>query len=67
MVSFNLLLGGEAAAAVVTSENGSVECDEPEYDQSGRVTGKVLKDEVQWGVVFLREDGTKLYYVDLSR
>lgn len=59
-VFFDLILGGEAKVAVPYSENGSVEFDIVEYRSSASVVGTVLKDEVDWGIMFLKEDGTIL-------
>lgn len=53
---FDLVIGGDAKAAVLYSENGSVEFNEIEYTQSGRVEGTVLGEEVQWGIAFYDEN-----------
>lgn len=57
---FDLVMGGEAYAAVPFSPNGSVDFDQQEYNASTHIIGTVTKDEVDWGIVFLREDGTIL-------
>ena len=59
-VFFDLVLGGEAAVAVPFSENGSVEFDIVEYRSSASVVGTVIKNEVDWGIMFLKADGTPL-------
>ena len=66
-ITFDLVMGGEAASAVIHSDNGSVNFRELEYTASATLTGEVIKDEVDWGVVFLRADGSVLDDVDLSR
>ena len=53
---FDLVIGGDAKLAVVYSENGSVEFDGIEYEQSGPVRGTVLSDDVQWGIAFYDEN-----------
>ena len=66
IVRFNLVLGGDAAMAIPYSENGSVEFDTVEYRQSTSVAGRVIKDKVQWGVVFLSESGDIVNSISLS-
>ena len=66
-IVFDLVMGGDAAYAVIYSENGSVEFPEPEYAESGRVVGDVLKDEISWSVLFLDAAGDIVERVDLSR
>lgn len=56
IVTFDLIMGGDAVVAVLFSENGSVEFNEVEYTQTAHVTGTVVSDEVQWGVVFLNDE-----------
>ena len=65
-VTFDLVIGGEIAAAVVYSENESVSFEEQEYRQNAHVTGRVIKDDVTWGVVFLDETGEVVSYVDIA-
>lgn len=67
IIHFDLLLGGDAKIAVVYSGNDSAHFDEIEYTQSGTVTGTVTKDELEWGVVFLNEEGEQVGYVDCKR
>jgi len=66
-ISFELVLGGDAAVAVIFSENDSVAFDQPEYTESGVVTGAVTRDPVNWGVVFLDEAGNPLQAIWLGR
>lgn len=56
LVNFDIVLGGDAAAAVVYSENNSVFFEIPEYTESSHVTGTVIGDDVTWGVVFVDAD-----------
>ena len=56
-VTFNLQMGGDAVSAVVYSENNSVVFDEPEYTQSTPVSGRVISDDINWGLVFLNANG----------
>lgn len=65
-VHFDLVLGGDAAVAVAYSENDSVYFENPEYAESGPVTGKVIGDELSWGVVFLNEAGEVLDFVTVG-
>ena len=60
-------MGGNAAYAVIYSENDSVFFDEIEYTQPQTVEGTVTKDEVNWGVVFLDADGNMVKAVSLAR
>ena len=57
-------MGGEASYAVVFSDNGSVEFDTLEFTGNARVTGKVIRDDINWGIAFLREDSTVLERMD---
>lgn len=66
IVRFDLVLGGDAAMAIPYSENGSVEFDTVEYRQSTSVAGRVIKDKVQWGIVFLSESGDIVNSILLS-
>ncbi|MBQ6373910.1 MAG: hypothetical protein IJJ45_05405 [Clostridia bacterium] len=63
-VVFDLVMGGEASYAVVFSDNGSVEFDTLEFTGNARVTGKVIRDDINWGIAFLREDSTVLERMD---
>ena len=64
-IHFDLVLGGEAKVAVVYSENDSVYFENIEYTESGAVTGTITGEELDWGVVFLDEEGNLLYNLDL--
>ena len=67
IVTFDLAIKGDAKIAVVYSNNGSVEVDVPEYTASGTVTGRILSEEVDWGVVFLDEAGEVLTNVTITK
>ena len=66
-IDFDLVMGGGVAYAVIYSENGSVDFAELEYTQSGHVIGKVIRNDVSWGVVFLDADGKIVENLDLTR
>ena len=66
-VTFDLVLGGNAAVAVLFSDNESVVFDQPEYTASATIHGTVMKDELDWGVVFLDEGGNLLDTVRLGK
>ena len=66
-IDFDLVLVGNAASAVVFSDNNSVSFETPEYTQSGHVTGQVVGDDLFWGVVFLDADGNVLDVEYLGR
>ena len=61
-----MVLGGDAKYAVMNSENGSVFFDTLEFSESGHVTGTITGDDMNWGVVFLDENGAVLDYIQLS-
>ena len=66
-ITFDLLMGGNAVYAVVYTENDSVMFETIEYTESGTVTGTVTDAEnLNWGVVFLDENGTPLDSVTLG-
>lgn len=64
-ITFDLVMGGDATAAVVYSENDSVFFPTPQFTESCTVTGSITGEELDWGVVFLDEAGTVLYIVDV--
>ena len=66
-VTFDLVLDGDAASAVVYSENDAVLFDIPAFTESGTYTGVVNAEEVSWAILFLGEDGSVVEYIDLSR
>lgn len=66
-IHFDLVLGGDAKVAVVYSENDSVYFETPEYTESCTVTGTITKEDLDWGVVFLNENGEQLDYVSHLR
>ena len=66
IITFDLKMGGDAKYAVVFSENDSVSFDPPEYTESGTIKGAITGDELDWGVVFLDENGDVLEVLDLG-
>lgn len=56
-IHFDLVIGGDAKMAVIFSENDSVRFDVQQYTESCSVTGKITKEDLDWGVVFLDENG----------
>ena len=66
LVVFDLTMGGDAAAAVLYSENDSVRFEQQEYTESATVTGEVVGEELRWGVVFLDANGNVLTAVDVD-
>lgn len=62
-IHFDLVLGGDATSAVLYSENNSVFFKQPEYTESGAVSGTITGDDMFWGVVFLNDNGEVLDYV----
>ena len=66
IIRFDVVLGGEAAAAVIYSVNDSVYFENIEYEQSGAVQGVVTGDDLKWGVVFLNAAGEVLDAIDLE-
>ena len=67
ILTFNLVLGGEVERAVVYSENDSVFFDELEYTETCTVTGKIVGEDVRWGVVFLDANGDVLDALNIAR
>lgn len=63
---FDLLLGGDAVDAVLYSENNSVLFDPMEYTESGEVKGRILSDDVKWGIVFMNANGDVLDMVSVA-
>ena len=65
--SFDLVLGGDATAAVIYSPNDSVDISELEYTESGPITGVVTGESPKWSVIFLNANGDILHKVDCCR
>ena len=65
-ITFDLVMGGDAKYAVMYTENGSVFFETLEYTESGTVTGSIIGEELDWGVVFLDENGEVLDILDLK-
>ena len=59
-IRFDLVMGGDAVSAVLYSENGSVQFEKMEYTESGKVRGTVTGADVNWGILFLNENGDVL-------
>ena len=56
-ITFDLIMKGDAVSAVIFSENGSVSFPRTEYTMSATISGKVIKNDVNWGIVFLNSAG----------
>ena len=56
-ISFDLVLGGEAASAALYSRDASVDFPRVFFDQSSHVTGHVTGDHPAWGVIFFDAEG----------
>ena len=67
IISFDLVLGGDATLAIIYSENDSVSFEQVELTESGHVNGRVIDDEARWGVVFLDAEGQVLEAIDLLK
>ena len=65
-INFDLVMGGDAKYAVMYSENDTAYFETLEYTESGSVTGTVTGEDLDWGVVFLDEQGAVLDVVDLK-
>lgn len=59
-IHFELLMGGDAKIAVVFSENDSVFFPTQQFTESCTVTGTITKEDLDWGVVFMDENGAVL-------
>lgn len=66
-ITFDVVIGGDAKAAVLYSENDSVLFAQPEYNETTTVHGTVLMPNIQLGVVFLDEGGLVVDTIDLAR
>ena len=65
-VNFDIVVGGDAVAAVLYSENNSVYFDTMEFEESGHVTGTIMDDDVRWGVVFVDADNNPVVIDEAS-
>ncbi len=63
VVSFDVVLGGDAKTAIMYSENNSVYFETLEYTENSHVTGTITEDDVRWGVVFVDEAGQPVDYL----
>ncbi|MCH5287526.1 MAG: hypothetical protein J1E43_08890 [Christensenellaceae bacterium] len=59
-ISFDLVLGGEAASAALYSRDASVDFPVTFFEESSPVTGIVTSDSPAWGVMFFDAEGSKL-------
>lgn len=66
LIVFDLKMGGDAKYAVVYSENDTVYFNPLEYTESGKVWGTITGEDLDWGVVFLDENGGVLDVVDVK-
>ena len=66
-IRFDLVLGGEAATAIVYRGNDSVDFDETTFDQSGEVIGRVTGESPVWGVLFLDAQGNQVDRVEIGQ
>lgn len=60
-ITFNLKLGGEAKEAVIYTENDSVYFQPFQFTESCVVTGTVVSEDVNWGIIFLDENGDNIF------
>ncbi len=67
VINFDVVLGGDAKTAVMNSENNSVYFDIAQLDQTGHVTGTIIDDDWNWGVVFVDADGMPVDYIQLTK
>ena len=65
-INFDVVLGGDAASAVLYSMNDTVHFDQVEFTQSCHVTGAVLADGADWNVMFLDGQGKPIDDVHLT-
>ena len=65
-ITFDLVIGGDATVAVIFSDNGSVVFNETEYTESATLRGQVIGEELNWGIVFLDDNGVVLETVRLG-
>ena len=63
-IRFDLVLGGEAAMAVVYAYNDSVDFIQQTYTESCEVIGSVTGDTIGWGVTFLDAAGNPILDMD---
>lgn len=63
-IRFDLVLGGEAARAVIYGYGGTVDFLTLMCTESGEVTGTVTSEQPAWGVMFLDAQGNELSRVD---
>ena len=59
-IRFDLVLGGQAAMALVYRNNESVEFDETAFDQSGEVIGQITGENPALGVLFMDAQGNEV-------
>ena len=59
-IHFRLVLGGDAKLAVIFSENDSVTFETQQFTESCNIIGTIAKADMDWGVVFMDENGNIL-------
>lgn len=65
-VSFELLLGGEAASAAIYCYDDAVDFDSIAFSESATVTGQIMADCPVWGIAFLNGEGELLDCYELG-
>lgn len=67
VVRFDVVLGGDAAYAVLESEDGSVTFEEDTVDETGSVTATLNSDDFHWEIMFMDAGGEILDYLEFDR
>ena len=67
VLDFDVVLGGDAKIAVLVSEDNSVFFDVAELQENGHVTGTLVGDAPDWGIVFADEEGNPVDYFQFSQ
>lgn len=67
IVNFDVVVGGDAKIAVMVSEDNSVYFDTMEFHENGHVTGTIVGDAPNWGVVFADEEGNPVDYIEMTQ
>ena len=60
-IRFDLVLGGDAAWALLYEYNDSADFLETMFQESCEVTGQVTGDQLVWGVLFMDAEGNELH------
>ena len=64
-INFDVVVGGDAVAAVMISENDSVQFDIVQCTETTHVTGTIVGDDMNWGVVFVDANDEPIDFVSL--